>query len=191
MHRAGPWSSRALIMEPCGVNCFLLHISQPVVDSCQLVVSEEAPKSGLNCPAGPPGITQQKCVTIPKSSVSRIMPVLTPFAQSPLSVLTLLRFWECTLLLIGWLCSAIFLSSNKNSDAQKGKGFFPIVQFVRQFNQMWALVSLQMPVVTLSIESFWCNAPPSSPSPPTPVIYLPLKSAIQRSACSDEEWQMW
>ena len=42
----------------------------------------------------------------------------------------------------------------KNSDAQKGKGFFPIVQFVRQFNQMWALVSLQMPVVTLSIESF-------------------------------------
>ena len=42
----------------------------------------------------------------------------------------------------------------KNSDAQKGKVFFPIVQFVRQFNQMWALVSLQMPVVTLSIESF-------------------------------------
>lgn len=27
-----PGHRRALIMEPCGVNCFLLQISQPVVD---------------------------------------------------------------------------------------------------------------------------------------------------------------
>ena len=47
----------ALIMEPCGVNCFLLEISQPVAD-VSAGYKWESPKSGFNCPGGTAGITQ-------------------------------------------------------------------------------------------------------------------------------------
>ena len=47
----------ALIMEPCGVNCFLLEISQPVAD-VSAGYKWESPKSGFICPGGTASITQ-------------------------------------------------------------------------------------------------------------------------------------
>ena len=45
MHRGPAGHRRALIMEPCGVNCFRLEISQPVVDPpCQLAGNEDHQK---------------------------------------------------------------------------------------------------------------------------------------------------
>ena len=55
MHRGPAGHRRALIMEPCGVNCFRLEISQPVVDTlCQLAGNEDHKKSGSDCPCGTP-----------------------------------------------------------------------------------------------------------------------------------------
>ena len=73
MHRGPAGHRRALIMEPCGVNCFRLEISQPVVDPlCQLAGNEDHQKVAqiVHVALYVALSITQKCVTIPKSSAS-------------------------------------------------------------------------------------------------------------------------
>ena len=102
----------------------------------------EAPKSGLNCPAGvssPPGITQ-KCVTIPKSSASRRTLWKPICSKSPLSSEPC---WGCC-----WSADCVLPC------------FYPAKNFGRirrSFQIVPSDVAIGQPP-PLSIESFWYSS---------------------------------
>ena len=163
---------RALIMEPCGVNCFLLQISQPVVDPCQLVVNERHQKVAWIVQLAPavPGITQ-KCVTIPKSSASRRTLWKPICSKSPLSSEPC---WGCC-----WSADCVLPC------------FYPTKHFrciKRSFQIVQSDVAIGQPP-PLSIESFWCSSSWYGSPPPSDIFAFEI-SDIEVAAYSDKEWQM-